>query len=189
MKKIAVLLVILAMALPITACTQKKQEYIGEKAAKKVITDTYPDADISKFEFKKDKKPPVYVIDFGDGDLYYEASIDALTGEIITLNEDKDKDKENKDSEDKGAAGETDTTDSTGKAEKEQYIGMDKAIDIAVSDAGEKVNSVMMIDSSETNEDDKEIYEIKFKANNCEYTYKIDAASGDIINKDTDLDI
>jgi len=70
------------------------------------------------------------------------------------------------------------------------YIGEDKALEIALADAGltndQVSNTFVQLDF----DDDlgKDEYEVKFYQGTTEYDYDIDAVTGDITDKDIDRD-
>ncbi len=68
------------------------------------------------------------------------------------------------------------------------YIGMDKAKDTVVSDIGAIVDDVEFAANELVNDDNGDYYYMKFKKDGKLYTYKVDAVSGDIIEKNSDDD-
>ncbi len=72
---------------------------------------------------------------------------------------------------------------------KDAMIGMDKAKDKVASDIGAVVDDVEFAVNELVNDDDGDYYYLKFKKDGKLYTYKVDALSGDIIEKNSDDDI
>lgn len=70
----------------------------------------------------------------------------------------------------------------------EDYIGLDKAKDAVVSDIGAIVDDVEFTVNELVNNDDGDYYHLKFKKDDKLYTYKVDAVSGEIIEKDYEDD-
>lgn len=70
----------------------------------------------------------------------------------------------------------------------EDYIGLDKAKDAVVSDIGAIVDDVEFTVNELVNNDDGDYYHLKFKKDDKMYTYKVDAVSGEIIEKDYEDD-
>lgn len=87
--------------------------------------------------------------------------------------------------DDTAAAPAAPATDANG-----DYIGEDKALEIALADAGltndQVSNTFVQLDF----DDDlgKDEYEVKFYQGTTEYDYDIDAVTGDITDKDIDRD-
>ncbi|MBP3872065.1 MAG: PepSY domain-containing protein [Faecalicoccus sp.] len=71
----------------------------------------------------------------------------------------------------------------TGNINVDEYIGEDKALEIALKDAGVKEKdtsySLVHLDT----EDGRIIYDVEFMVGNEEYDYDIDAKTGDIFLK------
>ena len=70
------------------------------------------------------------------------------------------------------------------------YIGEDKALEIALSDAGLTKDDVTFSAVKLDYEDDRGAYEyeVEFYQGNVEYSYSIDAVTGDIWERDKDID-
>ena len=79
--------------------------------------------------------------------------------------------------------------DHTGSAE-DGYIGEDKALEIALADAGLSKDEVTLTVVKLDYEDDRGVYEyeVEFVRGSTEYEYSIDAVTGEIRDKDTDID-
>ena len=65
-------------------------------------------------------------------------------------------------------------------------IGIDKAIEIAVADAGFSVGDVNITKQNPDIDDGINIYEVEFTQGETKYEYDIDAATGKILDRDTD---
>ena len=85
--------------------------------------------------------------------------------------------------EDTAADGQTETTD-------DGYIGEDKALEIALADAGLSKDDVTLTAVKLDYEDDRGVYEyeVEFHQGQTEYDYSIDAVTGEIRDKDKDID-
>ncbi len=71
---------------------------------------------------------------------------------------------------------------------KDAMIGMEKAKDKVASDIGAVVDDIEFAANELINDDDGDYYYLKFKKDGKLYTYKVDAVSGDIIEKNSDDD-
>ena len=67
-------------------------------------------------------------------------------------------------------------------------IGKEKALKLALTDAGLQESEVLDIELEYDHDDGKAVYEIDFKYNNMEYEYEIDASTGEILKKEADAD-
>ena len=79
-------------------------------------------------------------------------------------------------------------TKSTGKASTKNYIGYNKAKQIALSNAGLSAKSVRDLEVELDYDYGKMIYEVSFETTSTEYEYDIDAITGKIINKEVEGD-
>lgn len=70
----------------------------------------------------------------------------------------------------------------------DEEVAVDKAKEIAFSDAGIKESDVKGVRVEKDFDDGRHQYDIDFYAGNKEYDYEIDAYSGDILNKDYDIE-
>lgn len=67
-------------------------------------------------------------------------------------------------------------------------IGKEKALKLALADAGLQESEVLDIEIEYDHDDGKAVYEIDFKYDNMEYEYEIDASTGEILKKEADVD-
>ena len=65
-------------------------------------------------------------------------------------------------------------------------IGMDKGVNVALSDAGFKAEEVANLNAHYDTEDGTSVYEVSFTANNFKYEYVVKASNGQIIEADRD---
>ena len=71
-------------------------------------------------------------------------------------------------------------------AANSSYIGLEKAKSIALKDAG--VSGVTFVKAKLDSDDGVRVYDIEFYKDNVEYDYEIDAATGQILEKDLDIE-
>ena len=79
-------------------------------------------------------------------------------------------------------------TASAGKASDKSYIGADRAMDIALRDAGLSKSAVTKLETEMDVENGVMTYEVEFKVGGVEYDYEIDAVSGEILQKKKEQD-
>lgn len=77
---------------------------------------------------------------------------------------------------------------SIGTASQSSYIGKDKASDIAIKDAKVSASKVRDLEIEFDTDSGKLTYEVEFKVENKEYEYYIDAKTGKVLHKETDID-
>ena len=153
--------------------------YIGVEKAKSIAL---KDAGVSNVTFVKAKLDTedgvkVYDVEFYKGNVEYDYEIDAKTGKIL----EKDTDIENytiptKQTKNNNAKNTTNNA----------YIGVEKAKAIALKDAG--VSNVTFVKAKLDTEDGVKVYDVEFYKGNVEYDYEIDAKTGKILEKDTDIE-
>ena len=67
-------------------------------------------------------------------------------------------------------------------------VSMEEAKTIALNDAGVALEDARFYETKGDEEDGRVVYEIEFVAGNVEYDYEIDKATGDIVNKDHEIE-
>ena len=66
-------------------------------------------------------------------------------------------------------------------------ITADEALDIALKDAGVGKNQIRELENNLDRENGILVYDIEFKSGNTEYSYDINAQTGEIIDREKDL--
>lgn len=119
----------------------------------------------------------VYDVEFYKDSAEYDYEIDAKNGDILSYDYD---------AESYGASSQVDSSQSVGN--NDGYIGEAAAKEAALGHAGlaesEVTNSRVKLDR----EDGREVYEVEFWKDRTEYDYEIDAASGEILSYDKDME-
>ena len=110
---------------------------------------------------------PVYEVEFYCGNTEYEYDISVSTGAILSRSV------EVKAHTPSAAAGD---------------IGQEAAIDVALKHAGVTRSQVSNLKAKKDTDDGRLIYEVEFNVGYTEYDYDIDAATGDILSWDKDID-
>ena len=150
--------------------------YIGVEKAKAIALKDAKVSDVTFVKVKLDTEDgvKVYDVEFYKGNVEYDYEIDAITGQI----REKDLDIENytipqKKNKNKNS---NNTSD----------IGVEKAKEIALRDSG--VSGVTFVKAKLDYDDGIRVYDIEFYKNNVEYDYEIDATTGQIREKDLDIE-
>lgn len=129
-------------------------------------------------DLDKDDGKTIYEIEFKTSDTEYDYEIDAYTGKVL---------KHESESRGTKATSKNNTTPIPTKAPT-NYIGKDKAKEIAFKHAKVDAGKVKDLDIELDTDDGRAKYEIDFKVGNTEYEYEVDAKTGDIIKSETDWD-
>lgn len=157
--------------------------YIGEARAKEIALQNagVKEADVTfkKVKLDMDDKGAVYEIEFFSNNMVheYEYEINAVTGEIINHTEALEDSNESDKSDDKNMNNQNTSNN---------YIGNDKAQQIALDNAGLTRDQVNSFKIELEREDGGWEYKVEFKYGEKEYEYKINATNGSIIEKSID---
>lgn len=155
--------------------------YIGEARAKEIALQNAglkeSDVTFKKVKLDMDDRKVVYEIEFFGGGMEHEYEIDALTGDII---------KHKQDDEDSNDSDKSDDKDMGNQNSTNNYIGNDKAQQIALDNAGLTRDQVSSFKIELEREDSGWEYKVEFKYGEKEYEYKINATTGSIIEKSID---
>ena len=133
------------------------------------------DVTFKKTELDHSHGTQVYDIEFYTSDIEYEYEIDASNGTVLEKNIEQFQSR-------------TNPTDSTINSSSNDYIGVDRAKEIALNHAQMNESDVQFAKAKLENDDGGVEYEIEFYSGRTEYDYTIDAVSGNIIEYDVDYD-
>ncbi len=143
--------------------------YIGLDKAKELVL-AQLGLDEAKFTEKEyELDDGVYELEFTADGTEYDFEVDAVTGKIMKA------DYENNDDWDDKTSGTSSGSD----------IGVEKAKEIALAQAGVKASEVTRWEKAER---DDNAYDIEFKANGKEYDFEIHATSGKVLEYDHEWD-
>ena len=158
--------------------TVQSQEVSLDGAKAAALKDAgLPESDVTfkKAELDYDHGTQVYDIEFYTSDTEYEYEIDASSGTVLEKNIEQFQSR-------------TNPTDSTINNSSNDYIGVDRAKEIALNHAQLNESDVQFVKAKLENDDGGVEYEIEFYSGRTEYDYTIDAVSGNIIEYDVDYD-
>lgn len=133
------------------------------------------DVTFKKTELDHDHGKQVYDIKFYTSDTEYDYEIDASNGTVFKKNIEQFQIQANP------AASAASNSDNN-------YIGVDRAKEIALNHANLNESDVRFAKAKLENDDGGVEYEIEFYSGQTEYDYTIDAVSGNIIEYDVDYD-
>ncbi len=147
----------------------KTADTLSAEDAKKAISDYSPGAIITECDYNEDKS--VYEIKFETDYGEYNATVDSKSGKVlsVTLIE-------------PDPVVPDDPVDGDGS---KQILTPDDALTVAIMDA-DVSGSVMTVKNDYDR--DENAYFLIFRSGNKEFTYKIDAETGDILDSSVDMD-
>ncbi|HEK9955595.1 TPA: PepSY domain-containing protein [Streptococcus equi subsp. zooepidemicus] len=186
-KKLSVIALTSLSLISLSACRQQNQALgqngsaqnhrkasVSEDKAKELAfkdaSITAADAQRLKLTKETDDGRVVYDIEFDAKDQEYSYTIDANTGEIL----------------EKSSEPITETQAAGGQADKAAGISEDKAKELAFKDASVTASDAQRLKLTKETDDGRLVYDIEFDAKDQEYSYTIDANSGDILEKSSE---
>ena len=152
---------------------------IGEAAAKEAalkragITSA---VDWLKVEHDYDNGRHYYELEFEANATVYDCDVDAATGDVVKFESEPCDNRLH----DHGGSG--------SGAGQSGDIGAQAAKDAALRHAGLTESQVTRLKCEKDRDDGRTVYEVEFKSNGYEYEYKIDAATGAILEHERDRD-
>ena len=157
---------------------QPQEDSLDEAKAAALRDAGLSDSDVTfkKTELDHSHGTQVYDIEFYTSDTKYDYEIDASNGTVLEKNIEQFQIQENP------------TTDSAINSSGNDYIGVDRAKEIALNHAQLNESDVQFAKAKLENDDGGVEYEIEFYSGRTEYDYTIDAVSGNIIEYDVDYD-
>lgn len=156
--------------------TVQSQEISLDEAKAAALKDaglSESDVTFKKAVLDYDHGTQVYDIEFYTSDTEYEYEIDASSGTVLEKNIEQ-------------FQIQTNPTNSTTNSSNNNYIGVDRAKEIALNHAHLNEPDVQFVKAKLENDDSGMAYEIEFYSGRTEYDYTIDAVSWNIIEYDVD---
>ena len=157
--------------------TQPQEDFldIAKAAALKDAGLSESDVTFKKTELDHSHGTQVYDIEFYTSDTKYDYEIDASNGTVLEKSIEQ-------------FQLQTPPTDSAINSSGNDYIGIDRAKEIALNHAQMNESDVQFAKAKLENDDGVAEYEIEFYFGRTEYDYTIDAVSGNIIEYDVEYD-
>ncbi len=161
--------------------------YVGLDAAKSAaLADaglSASDVTFTKQVFDRENGRAVYEIEFygADAEYEYEYEIDAATGEVISRS--KELLGGSRPAQPSASPSEAPTATPAG----DDYIGLDAAKSAGLADAGLSASDVTFTKQVFDRENGRAVYDIEFYSADAEYDYEIDAVTGEVISRSTEL--
>ena len=157
--------------------TQPQEDFldIAKAAALKDAGLSESDVTFKKTDLDHSHGTQVYDIEFYTSDTKYDYEIDASNGTVLEKSIEQ-------------FQIQTPPTDSAINSSGNDYIGVDRAKEIALNHAQMNESDVQFAKAKLENDDGVVEYEIEFYFGRTEYDYTIDAVSGNIIEYDVEYD-
>lgn len=124
----------------------------------------------------------VYEVEFDANGYEYDYDIDAVTGEILKNEKQADSNWLNNPQAQPGQGGQNN------QASQGNYIGQEKAKQIALEHAGVAQDSLRKLEIDLDREHGVMVYEVEFDANGYEYSYDINASTGQVLKYEKEYD-
>lgn len=165
--------------------------YIGERRAKEIA---YQSAEVSEEKVSRvrcdldwEKGRMVYEVDFDAVGYEYEVDVDALTGDVVKCDREKDSDSFYTPAAPQG--GKEQAAPSNGQDNSNgRYIGEAAAKAAAFRHAGIEESAVVYCSCEQDHKHGIRIYEVEFVAGGVEYEYDINAETGDVVRYSKEQD-
>ncbi len=141
------------------------QKMITHEEAIKIAL-TKAEGHVESIELEKESEKRYFEVEIENKDKEFEIRIDAITGEVLSVREDLDDDFEK-----------------TDKSISNNYISIQKAIEIAEKEVGGKVTEI-----NRDEDDNQFIYEVELKTSKGEAEVDIDAVTGKVLDVEIDDD-
>ncbi len=170
--------------------TASDKAYIGRESAMQIAFEDagVSQSDVQKLEIEMDYEygVMVYEIEFDVNGMEYDYDINATTGEILKNQQKQDDDSwfnQNTQTSGSGQSGQNSSQTSQGTTQG-NYIGRESAQQIALEHAGVAESSLRQMEIELDEEHGVMVYEVDFEAGGYEYSYDIDATTGQVLKYD-----
>lgn len=177
-----------------------------EKATNVALKDAgFGESEVTELRGHYDREDnlKVYEIEFYADGFEYDYVISADNGTILEANRERivqspgipyEDDSSQEQGDDNAQSNSTQTQQPDSQSQQQtskpqtdsQYIGTDKAKEIALSHSGVSASSATFTKTKLDRDDGMYLYEIDFHAGNLEYEYEINALTGDVVNFETE---
>ncbi|MCM1048216.1 MAG: PepSY domain-containing protein [Clostridiales bacterium] len=216
MKKISIFLCTIICILLLGGCGRQQNEttYIGADKAKQLALDacgiTSSDAESVTTDLVTRDGQDCYQIDITTAGQNYQLSVDAVTGNIVSINipvaaqgnvsnevNTGENTTTNETSSNESTTANTTTTDentTTNESTNSSNTAANEKITVnaakanALAHAGLTSEQVTFTESKLDYDDGRQVYELEFYSGNNEYDYEIDAYTGEVVSYDCEAD-
>lgn len=142
----------------------------------------------TEVEFDYDDGRMVYDVEFDYNGIEYDYDIDAVSGEIVKSDKDRDDDYRANSNQNNAPASSNQNNAAANNSANQDKISSSEAKSIAFKHAGISSSDVRDLSCELDRENGKLIYEVDFDSNGYEYEYDIDAANGNILKNRKEKD-
>lgn len=172
-----------------TSLAKNSGDYIGAERAKTIALESVgvssAKATFTKVQIDQDDRKPVYDIEFFTTSNEYDFEIDAVSGEILEKKAEVSSHPSSQPSSSTATAPtqqQTQQSSSNPSAAVSDYIGVDRAKNIALEHGGVSAANAVFTKAKLDSDDGIRTYEIEFISGNTEYEYEINAYTGEIMD-------
>lgn len=186
---IVVIALVVALAIRGAVASESNVDIGPEKAKKIALEDAkvkIDDVTFTKCVLDKDKGKQIYDIEFYTDMAEYDYEISADTGNVYSRDTEPVKQRKKVSKKKKNVA----SSKGTKKArDASKYIGVEKARNIALRDAGISSQNAYFNKAALDHDDGYPVYDIEFRSGDIEYDYEINAVNGSIIEKSVEREV
>lgn len=163
-----------------------EKEYIGRDAALQVALNSVNAVTAEVYgqevEMDYEKGNMVYEVEFIWNNKEYDIEIDAVNGNVLKSEKERD------DAAVVNTVPNTTEPATQTAATAENWIGKDRAKEIALEHAGVKASAAKNLKCELDRENGTAVYEVEFESGGYEYSYEINAETGKIISSEKERD-
>ena len=189
--KIIIIVVGILVVIALLILIYFKTTFISKNEVKDIIAENMNvnkgDLYFEDIDFEFDKG--VYEVEVYYQNRDYEYKIDAKEGKVIYTdfrNINTNNSQNNSNNNNSNGSNNSNSNNQNSLNNVTASISLDKAKNIAVTNAGVDINSVKFTREELDHDNHTLVYELEFFYNNIEYDYEINATTGDIISYDKD---
>ena len=189
--KIIIIVVGILVVIALLILIYFKTTFISKNEVKDIIAENMNvnkgDLYFEDIDFEFDKG--VYEVEVYYQNRDYEYKIDAKEGKVIYTdfrNINTNNSQNNSNNNNSNGSNNSNSNNQNSLNNVTASISLDKAKNIAVTNAGVDINSVKFTREELDHDNHTLVYELEFFYNNIEYDYEINATTGDIISYDRD---
>ncbi|MFV0556074.1 MAG: PepSY domain-containing protein [Lactovum sp.] len=194
-KKLIITLLTLSSFTVLTACGNNSTKITASEAREIAIKhagESESDAQFIRTKLDREDGNKVYDVEFYIGATEYDYEIDADSGDVISYDSDVEdyiisSSNSSKEASSSQSSSTESSTKDTSSSSNSTEIGEAKAKEIALTHAGKKETDANFTQVSLDYDNNVKVYEVEFYIGTTEYSYEIDAASGDIRESDMDI--
>lgn len=166
--------------------------YIGSEKAQQIALEnaglSAGDVTFIRTKLDYDDGRAEYEVEFYQGSMEYDYEIDAVSGAILSYDHDAEYYEPSAGSGSAGAAGSVSSNTKAASAAGTEYITAEAAGQAALKHAGIAEGDTRRMEIEFDYEHGYAVYEVEWKVGWTEYSYEINASTGDVMGYEAELD-